>query len=183
MSNDKSDATFHPDPYTHGEPPPAYFPGNVPVIPGVGIHPVTQPLETLGQIGIQRTGATQPGGTGERPWISPGRPPWSELTYGPGPGPTRPSSNVAVWALVTGCVGVLAGWCLLGIPCVAAVILGHVGVAQTKDDRMTGRGMAVAGLVLGYVSLIPAVVLFFWLVAGGLMGGAGATVDPGPWPS
>jgi hypothetical protein len=93
--------------------------------------------------------------------------------------PVRPSSTVAVWALVTGVVGVIAGWCLLGLPCVAAIILGHIGVNQTKNDAMTGRGMAVAGLVLGYVAMIPAVILFFWMVAGGLTGGAGAaTTSP-----
>lgn len=90
--------------------------------------------------------------------------------------PTRPASTVAVWALITGVVGVLAGWCLLGVPCIAAVVLGHVGMAQTKDGRLSGRGMAVAGLVLGYVALIPAVILFFWMVLGGI----GAAVSPSP---
>lgn len=78
----------------------------------------------------------------------------------------RPSSTAAVWALVLGLVGFFAGWCMLGVPCLAAVIVGHVAVADTRNDRKSGRGMAIAGLALGYVALAPAVILFFWLVLG-----------------
>jgi hypothetical protein len=32
------------------------------------------------------------------------------------------------------------------------VIFGHIGVSQTRSDRgLSGRGMAIAGLVLGYI--------------------------------
>jgi hypothetical protein len=55
---------------------------------------------------------------------------------------------------------------LFGLPCIAAVIVGHVALAETKDDAKTGRGMAVAGLVLGYVALAPAIIFFLWLIAG-----------------
>lgn len=106
----------------------------------------------------------------ERPWVSPGPAPWVP----------RPSSTVAVWALATGVVGVLAGWCLFGLPCIAAVVLGHLGVNQTKDGAMSGRGMAVTGLILGYVALVPAIIMFVWLVAGGLAGGAASVVTPMP---
>jgi hypothetical protein len=87
--------------------------------------------------------------------------------------PGRRNSEVAVWALVMGLIGIVTGWCLLGLPCIAAVILGHVGLADTKSGEKSGRGQAVAGLVLGYIALAPAVILFFWAFLGGVMG-AGA---------
>lgn len=77
--------------------------------------------------------------------------------------PVQVASPVAVWALVTGVIAVLAGWCLFGLPCLAAITLGHVGEAQTRDGMMSGRGMAVAGLVLGYLSVVPAVLALLWL--------------------
>lgn len=91
----------------------------------------------------------------------------------------RPSSTVAVWALVMGVMGVLAGWCMFGLPCLLAVVLGHVALHDTRDEMKSGRGMAVAGLILGYVALLPAVILFFWMV----IGGAGAAIAPGVTPS
>ncbi len=93
--------------------------------------------------------------------------------------PVVPSSNVAVWALVTGIVGLVSGWCLLGIPCIAAVLLGHIGVSETRNNAKSGRGMAVAGLIMGYVGVLPAVILFFWLV----MGGTAAIFTPGTTPT
>lgn len=152
--------------------------------------PRRTPLESLGDWGQSQTSPAPPVVPG-RPMVSPGPAPWDsqvhqDLAVQHGwatPGRVysgRASSTLAVWALVTGCVGVLAGWCLLGLPCIAAVILGHLAVSETKDDRKSGRGMAVAGLVLGYVALIPAVILFFWMVAGGLLGGGAAVVTPLP---
>jgi hypothetical protein len=83
--------------------------------------------------------------------------------------PGRPSSAVAVWALVMGLVGIVTGWCLLGLPCIAAVILGHVALADTKSGEKSGRGQAIAGLALGYIALAPAIILFFLAVLGGMV--------------
>jgi hypothetical protein len=96
--------------------------------------------------------------------------------------PAVPTSNLAVWSLVTGLVGFFAGWCLLGLPCLAAVALGHGALSDTKDNVKSGRGMAVAGLALGYVALLPAIILFFWLVLGGAAGAflPGAAVTSAP---
>lgn len=89
----------------------------------------------------------------------------------------RPSSSLAVWALVLGLVGLFFGWCMLGIPCLVAVIMGHAAVAETKNDVKTGRGMAATGLALGYVALAPAIILFFWLGLG-ILGSVGAGSPP-----
>ncbi len=97
--------------------------------------------------------------------------------------PAVPSSSTAVWALVLGIVGLVAGWCLLGIPCIAAVLLGHVGVNDTRNNVKSGRGMAVAGLVMGYVGVLPAIILFFWMVLGGAAAVFAPSTIPTPTPS
>lgn len=91
-----------------------------------------------------------------------------------------PSSGMATASLVFGILGVLGGWCLLGIPCIIAVICGHAGLSQTKDGRMSGRGQAVAGLIMGYLVVGPAIALFFLFVVGGIVGTVDPTVTPTP---
>lgn len=79
-----------------------------------------------------------------------------------------PPSSWAVASLVFGIVGMLGGFCFLAIPCVAAIGCGHIGFTQTRDGRRAGHGMAVAGLVLGYLSIVPAVILLVLIATGGL---------------
>lgn len=87
---------------------------------------------------------------------------------------SAPTSGWATASLVFGIFGLLGGFCLFAIPCIVAVICGHVGLSATKDGSRGGRGMAVAGLILGYVVVGPAIV---FLVFGGLGTLIGA-VDP-----
>ena len=83
-----------------------------------------------------------------------------------------PTSGLAVTSLVMGIIGLLGGWCAFGIPCILAVILGHMATPATRSGERGGHGMAVAGLVLGYLFVIPAIVLTFWVALG--------MVVPGP---
>lgn len=43
-------------------------------------------------------------------------------------------------------------------------MFGHVGLTHTKDGTVGGRGMAVAGLVLGYLVLIPGLLILLTAV-------------------
>jgi hypothetical protein len=93
----------------------------------------------------------------------------SGVTYGPtyhGIIPPRPASQIATWALVMGVVGLFLGACLFGIPNLLAVVLGHAGVSETKDGARSGHGMAVTGLVLGYVTVLPSVLAFVYFTVG-----------------
>jgi hypothetical protein len=83
-----------------------------------------------------------------------------------------PASGVATASMIFGILGVLGGWCMLGVPCIIAVICGHAGLSQTKDGARSGRGQAVAGLIMGYVVVMPAIALFFLVVVGTIFGGA-----------
>jgi Domain of unknown function (DUF4190) len=62
--------------------------------------------------------------------------------------------------MITGIVGVLGGWCVFGLPCFLAVLLGHFALRETASGARGGHGMAVTALVLGY----PFAVL--WAVLG-----------------
>jgi len=82
------------------------------------------------------------------PGVSPIAPPAGERT-----------SGVAIGSLVCGILGFFTGG-LLGI---VAVILGHIGLSQIKKNpTLKGHGMALAGLILGYVSFV---LIFISIVA------------------
>jgi hypothetical protein len=70
----------------------------------------------------------------------------------------RPTSGAAVVALIFGIIGLFLSWCSLWIPSLVAVVCGHVGVVATRQGRRSGRGMAVAGLVLGYLVVAVTVI-------------------------
>ncbi len=74
------------------------------------------------------------------------------------PGQAR-TSTIAILALVFGIIG--SG--------VVAVVLGHVALSQIRRTGEQGRGMAIAGLVLGYVTtaaLIALLIFYAVLLAG-----------------
>ncbi len=67
------------------------------------------------------------------------------------------TSPLAIWSLVLGFLG-----CFFGIP---SIILGHMARAQIKksNGQLTGSGIALAGLILGYLT-IPAYLVFVFVV-------------------
>jgi hypothetical protein len=79
---------------------------------------------------------------------------------------TRTTSTAAVVSLVTG----IASWVVLPvIGAIVAIVAGHIARGDIRNARgaLDGDGLAVAGLVLGYVHLafmaaaVMVVVLFF----------------------
>jgi Domain of unknown function (DUF4190) len=81
------------------------------------------------------------------------------------PYPARPTNQLAIAALVCGCAQLFFS-VLTGIP---AVILGHIARRQIRETGENGDGMALAGLILGYVgiglSVIFAVILILFIIA------------------
>lgn len=67
-----------------------------------------------------------------------------------------PTNSFAVFALVTGIFGLS----------LLAVILGHVSLRQIARTRQRGRGMAIAGTVLGYLGLVIAVTVVVIVMIG-----------------
>ena len=100
-------------------------------------------------------------GRAARPASMPGYPGATGYAPAPGPGgrpaPYGPQSTntLAVVALVLGLVGVSLG----------GVICGHLALGQIRRTGERGSGMAIAGLVLGYVGLVLTAVVVVFLVA------------------
>jgi hypothetical protein len=96
---------------------------------------------------------------GQKDWVVLSQTPYGgSITPGAtvGPGTAAPysgggppvTSTLAIWSLVCGCVSLLCG-IFASIP---AIILGHMGLSEIKKNpALQGRGMAIAGLVLGYI--------------------------------
>ena len=77
--------------------------------------------------------------------------------------PQRQTSGAAVASLICGILG-----CVPLLTGLLAIILGIVGLrTNARATRYTGRGMAIAGLILGLISLIA-----WGVIAGGGVVGA-----------
>ncbi|MGC1215568.1 MAG: DUF4190 domain-containing protein, partial [Micromonospora sp.] len=88
------------------------------------------------------------------------------------------TSGAATASLVLWILGVIGGWCLFGLPCILAVVLGHLALRETRDGARAGHGMAIAGLVLGYVFAAPMVVFTVLMFFGSALGAATPTPTP-----
>ncbi len=108
---------------------------------------------------------TPPAGWGGPPpgtiYPGAGYPPPGAPAYQPTTG-TR-TSGLAIASLVTG----LFFWCWV-IPGIVSIVLGHLALESIADSggMKTGRGMAIAGIVLGWVGIgILSVLVLAWFVA------------------
>lgn len=69
--------------------------------------------------------------------------------------PQQGTNGFAIASLITGCLGV--GF--------IAVILGHIGLSQIKRTGQDGRGLAIAGLCIGYFVLACQLALMVVFIA------------------
>jgi len=85
------------------------------------------------------------------------------------------SQGFAVTSMVLGIVGIVLFWFPFVdlVAPILAVIFGHIGLSKANQGTAGGRGMAIAGLVLGYIMLAIAATLLiimivfysrFWIV-------------------
>jgi hypothetical protein len=73
------------------------------------------------------------------------------------------NSKLAIWSMVTGILSLLCccGWYVLAP---VAIVLGAVALSQLKrQPELTGRGFAIAGIVLGVLALIVYVPTYLFL--------------------
>jgi len=92
---------------------------------------------------------------GPYPSTAPGTPS-AAPGYGYAPlAPARPTSGLAITSLICGIAGLALSFFVIPLlASIVAVITGHMALNQTKRDMsIGGRGIAVAGLVLGYLGL------------------------------
>lgn len=75
---------------------------------------------------------------------------------------------MAVASLVLGILGVTVGLCLWFLPVmpVLAVVFGHISLGRINSGGLPGRGLAITGIVTGYVGLGLAAVLLVVTIFG-----------------
>jgi len=77
----------------------------------------------------------------------------------------QPTNGLALTSMITGIVG----WVLIPIlASIVAIVTGHMAMSQLRQKPAGGRGMAIAGLVLGYsaIALWGAIIIFIIAIAG-----------------
>ncbi len=104
---------------------------------------------------------------GQQPYASPAygyQQPYASPQYGYQPVlVAAPSSGAATASLI---FGILSYVFLPVIGAIVAVICGHVALGQIRasGDRVGGKGMAIAGLVLGYLQIVGFVLIIVFVV-------------------
>ncbi|MEJ1086973.1 DUF4190 domain-containing protein [Microbacterium sp. Mu-80] len=135
--------------------PPQYLPPQPPAAspyaPSMPEQPTQSPYPTAQYPTAQYPVA--PYAQPQHPYAQPAAP------YAPVYTPVRPTNGSAVAALICGIVGlfispfIVVFFIPLAVP-VAAVILGHIARSQIKRAPHTGgSGMALTGLILGYIPI------------------------------
>jgi Domain of unknown function (DUF4190) len=98
----------------------------------------------------------------------PGYPPQQPYGYGPYPGyppqqpygypaqPTAPKNGLGIASLVVAIIGLLTlfGGIVLGV---VAVILGFLGRGRVKRGEANNGGVAIAGIVLGFLGILVSI--------------------------
>jgi hypothetical protein len=82
---------------------------------------------------------------------------------------TTPTTNLlAVISLVLSLLGVLATFLIPLVPQIAGIICGHIARSQIRRSggSQTGSGMALAGLIISYLSIIFSLIGFVFLGVG-----------------
>lgn len=82
----------------------------------------------------------------------PGYPPaggWTGADFGYGPPPPQGTNTMAIGSLVASCVGL---FCCLGS--IVGIVLGVVAMGQIKQTHQDGNGLAIAGIVVGVLTLL-----------------------------
>ena len=82
---------------------------------------------------------------------------------------TASTTNVlAVISLALSLLGVLATFLVPLVPQIAAIICGHIARSQIRrsGESQTGSGMALAGLIISYLSIIFSLIGFVFLGVG-----------------
>jgi len=73
-----------------------------------------------------------------------------------------PTSSLAVWSFILGLASIFCFGVITGIP---AIFCGHMALGRIKraDGALGGSGLAIAGLIIAYISLAgwAIIVLFF----------------------
>ena len=82
------------------------------------------------------------------------------------PPPTGPRNGLGITALVLAIIGLVFCWTVVGgvILGLSAVIIGFVARGRVKRGEATNGGIAVAGIVLGFLAIIVSLIFIpIWI--------------------
>lgn len=102
-----------------------------------------------------------------QPPAYPAAPQAAPYGYG-GYAPVQPTNTLSIIAMIAAILGAI--WILPFIGSLAGAIMGHISLGQIKRTGEKGRGMALTGVILGWIGvgftvLIGAIILFGILAA------------------
>lgn len=130
--------------------------------------PYSQPIEQQPDPGSY--GQPTPGVYGQPPAARYGQPaagPYPPPGYGyPAYNPATQESGLAIGSLICSILGIVMCGPLTAVP---GVILGHMALGKIKRGEAGGKGMAQAGLIIGYIIIgltVLAILFFVVLFAG-----------------
>ena len=183
--------TDQPKPEKDGTPegyqPPSYIPGQEPGEqyrpPAAGYNQPTEPYGTPDAAAPQQSYGQQP--YGQQPYGGQAQQPYGQQQYGAPVQYGQPGSPFNAYgqpayygvppepkglSIASLCCGIAAfiGLGFFLLPQLAAVILGHMALKREPS----GKGMAIAGLVLGYVGIALALLVFVIIALGLAIGSA-----------
>jgi hypothetical protein len=73
--------------------------------------------------------------------------------------PVQKTSQMAVWALIIGILGVLP-CCGFVVPSLVSIVLGGIALSRlSSHPELRGRGLAIAGIILGVIGLLVGITL------------------------
>ena len=136
-----------------------------PVPPGTPDFPPSAPLPSAGLPPYPYPPAPYPSGpypsgpypTGPYPGGGYPPPPYGDYYQGP---PAAPKNGIGVAALVIAIIALVLSFTVIGgiIAGIVAVILGFIGRGRVKRREADNGGVALAGIILGVVSIIAGLV-------------------------
>ena len=80
--------------------------------------------------------------------------------------PVRPNNGLGIVALVLAIIGLVFCWTVVGgvVLGVSAVIIGFVAQGRVKRGEATNGGIAIAGIVLGFLAIIVSLIFIpIWI--------------------
>ncbi|MEP7114681.1 MAG: DUF4190 domain-containing protein [Ilumatobacteraceae bacterium] len=75
----------------------------------------------------------------------------------------RTKSGMAIAGFVCSLVGVIPCFWAIQIMGLLGTIFGFIGLKQTKDGRRGGRGLAIAGVVIGIILLLVCAAIWIYI--------------------
>jgi hypothetical protein len=108
------------------------------------------------------------GGDQYQPYQQPPPPPYGAPYGGPPLYQARTTNGLAIASMVVGILSGLGALSLCGVGGIfgiVAAIMGHVARGQIKRGNQDGAGMALAGIIVGWIAFAAAVIAILVVIA------------------